>query len=235
MGFNFELRHKPGKVNFVADPLSRRADHEEGVELDNRDQILLKPEFFAISAIESSHEAPINDDQLLREVKEALLDDDVTKDYRHLLKSGPREFTKSLQEWNYENRLLLYRGKVYIPKSEQDHLRRRIVQIYHDLPSVQYTATLFQECGKLLGIESTMSTAYHAQTVRLKESTRFWSNTSDATLTTNKTTGHGYSAQQSSRIITLLTKAQRKLHSSWSMVETQGLALRSRRNFTAQT
>ncbi len=119
----------------TADPLSRRPDHEEGVELDNRDQTLLKPEFFAIQAIESSHESPINDDQLLREVKEALLHDSVTKDYQQLLKSGPREFSKSLQQWNYENGLLLHRGKIYIPKSKDDHLRRRIVQMHHDIPS----------------------------------------------------------------------------------------------------
>ena len=76
--FNFVLRHKPGKTMLTADPLSRRPDHEEGVEFDNRDQVLLKPEFFAIGAVDSSHESPINDDQLLREVKEALLHDDVT-------------------------------------------------------------------------------------------------------------------------------------------------------------
>lgn len=132
--FNFVLKHKPGKTMLTADPLSRRPDHEEGVNFDNKDQILLKPEFFAISAIDASHESPINDDQLLREVKEALLSDDVVKDYQQLLQSGPREFKKSLQEWNYENGLLLYRGKIYIPKSENDHLRRRIVQAHHDLP-----------------------------------------------------------------------------------------------------
>ena len=90
------------------DPLSRRPDHEEGVHLDNRDQILLKPEFFAIQAIDAAHESPINDDQILREVKEALLSDEVTKDYKSLLKSGPREFRKSLEEWNYENGLLKF-------------------------------------------------------------------------------------------------------------------------------
>ncbi|CDO69613.1 hypothetical protein BN946_scf184851.g1 [Trametes cinnabarina] len=133
--FNFVLRHKPGKTMLTADPLSRRPDHEEGVEFDNRDQILLKPEFFTIHAINSSHESPINDDMLLREVKEALLHDEVTKDYKQLLKSRPREFKKSLEDWNYENGLLLYRGKVYIPKSDNDDLRRRIVQRHHDLPS----------------------------------------------------------------------------------------------------
>ena len=60
------------------DPLSRRPDHEEGVNLDNNNQILLKPEFFAIHAIEAIHDSPVNDDQILREVKEALLDDTVT-------------------------------------------------------------------------------------------------------------------------------------------------------------
>ena len=105
------------------DPLSRRPDHEEGVELDNSDQVLLKPEFFAIQAIESTHESPVNDEQILKEIKEALLSDNVTKNYQALLHSGPREFSKPLQEWNYENGLLLHCGKVYIPKSTDKHLR----------------------------------------------------------------------------------------------------------------
>ena len=133
--FHFSLHHKPGKTMQAEDPLSRRSDHEEGVKLDNWDQTLLKPEFFAINAIDASHESTVNDDQLLREIKEALLNDEVTKDYKKLLSSGPREFKKSLEEWNFENGLLLYRGKVYIPQSKNDHLRRRIVHIHHDLPS----------------------------------------------------------------------------------------------------
>ena len=63
------------------------------------------------------------DEQILREVKEALLSDEITKDYKSLLKSGPQEFKKSLEEWNYENALLPYRGKIYIPKSTNDHLQ----------------------------------------------------------------------------------------------------------------
>ncbi|KAJ3577041.1 hypothetical protein NP233_g61 [Leucocoprinus birnbaumii] len=133
--FYYTLHHKPGKTMQAEDPLSRRSDHEEGVNFDNEDQILLKPEFFAVHAVEAVHESPINDEQILREVKQALLSDEVTKDYKSLLQSGPREFGKSLQDWNYENGLLLYRGKVYIPKSTNDHLRQRIVQIHHDLPS----------------------------------------------------------------------------------------------------
>ena len=117
------------------DPLSRRPDHEEGVDLDNEDQILLKPEFFAVHAVEATHESPFNDEQILMEVKEALLSDEVTKNYKQLLNSGPREFKKSLEDWNFENGLLLYRGKVYIPHSTDEHLRRRIVSAHHDLAS----------------------------------------------------------------------------------------------------
>ena len=100
------------------DPLFRRADYEMGIDLDNMNQVLLKPEFFAINALEVTHELPINDKIILKEVKAALLSDEVTKDYKSLLKSGPREFEKSLQDWNYENGLLLYRGKIYIPLSQ---------------------------------------------------------------------------------------------------------------------
>ena len=80
------------------DLLSRWADHEIGTDLDNTNQVLLKPEFFAINALEATHEIPINHEIILKEVKGALLLDEVTKDYKTLLKSGPREFGKSLQD-----------------------------------------------------------------------------------------------------------------------------------------
>ena len=137
--FYFTLHHKPGKTMEAEDPLSRRPDHEEGVEHDNRDHILLKPEFFAnllrVCAIDASHDTPVNDDLLLQEIKKALLTDEVTKNYRTLLESGPREFKKPLEEWNFENGLLLFRGHIYIPKDKDEDLRRRVVQMHHDHPS----------------------------------------------------------------------------------------------------
>ena len=96
--FGFVLYHKLGKMMQAEDPLSRRADHEMEIDLDNTNQVLLKPEFFAINALEATHESPINDESILREVKAVLLSDEVTKDYKSLLKSGPREFEKSLQD-----------------------------------------------------------------------------------------------------------------------------------------
>jgi len=113
----------------------RQANHEMGIDLDNMNQMLLKPEFFAINALKATHELPINDEIILKEVKAALLSDEVTKDYKSLLKSGPREFKKSLQDWNYENGLLLYREKIYIPYSMEDTLQQQIVQMHHNLPS----------------------------------------------------------------------------------------------------
>ena len=107
-------------------------------DLDNTNQVLLKPEFFTINVLEATYETPINDEIILKEVKAALLLDKITKDYKTLLKSSPREFGKSLQDWNYENRLLLYKGKVYIPHSIEDILRQQIIKMYHDLPSAGY-------------------------------------------------------------------------------------------------
>jgi len=109
-----------------------------GTNLDNMNQVLLKPEFFAINVLEATHEMPINNKIILKEVKAVLLLDKVTKDYKMLLKSGPREFGKSLQDWNYENGLLLYRGKVYISYSMEDTLQQQIIKMYHDLPSTRH-------------------------------------------------------------------------------------------------
>jgi len=67
-----------------------------GIDLDNTNQVLLKPKFFAINALEATYELPINDKIILKEVKAVLLLDKVTKDYKLLLKSDPREFKKPL-------------------------------------------------------------------------------------------------------------------------------------------
>jgi len=106
----------------VENPLSRQADHEMGTDLDNMNQVLLKPEFFAINTLEATYEIPINNEIILKKIKAVFLLDKVTKDYKMLLKSSPREFGKSLQDWNYENGLLLYKKKVYIPYSMEDTL-----------------------------------------------------------------------------------------------------------------
>ena len=53
--FDFEMINKPGASMGKADTLSRRPDHKEGVENDNDKVTLLKPEFFAIRALQQGH------------------------------------------------------------------------------------------------------------------------------------------------------------------------------------
>jgi len=48
-------------------------------------QMLLKPEFFAINVLEATHELPINDEIILKEVKAVLLLDEVTKNYKFVI------------------------------------------------------------------------------------------------------------------------------------------------------
>ena len=65
--------------------MSKRTDHEIEINLDNINQILLKSEFFAINALETSHESLINDNIIVKKVKVALLSDEVIKNYKSLL------------------------------------------------------------------------------------------------------------------------------------------------------
>jgi len=37
---------------------------------------------------------------------------------KELITNGPRQVTKGLQDWNYENRLFLHKGLVYIPDNK---------------------------------------------------------------------------------------------------------------------
>jgi len=49
---------------------------------------------------------------------------------KDILTSGPRQVTKGLQEWNYENGLILYKGLIYIPNNKE--LKCKVIQQFHD-------------------------------------------------------------------------------------------------------
>jgi hypothetical protein len=147
--FNYSLMHKPGALN-KADGLSRRIDHKEGVNDDNEDKIVLDPKkFFRAAAVGrgNTSEDPViartirtRTTQAIQlvgntELKEQIikcqeLDDEVASAIHEIKSNGPRSLGKGLQEWNYEDGLILFRGKIYVPKNIG--LRREVVRSCHD-------------------------------------------------------------------------------------------------------
>ena len=135
--FNYVIIPKPGKFN-KADGLSRRPDYKEGIASENAERVLLAPEKFLLKPQDFSIRAlhnmviPTGMDKDLKEaIEEGIKADRLTGDkLKEILLSGPRHVTKGLQEWNYENGLMLYKGLVYVPNNET--LKRKVVQQFHN-------------------------------------------------------------------------------------------------------
>ena len=127
--FNFTLHHRPGKSSQKPDTLSRRADHGKGDE-NNTDITLLKPEYFQVYTLRRGHILLTGEEQgLLRRIRDTRdYDEPVAKAMELLKRSGQRSLAG--EEWSHEQDLILFRGKVYMPKDED--LRRQIVQNHHD-------------------------------------------------------------------------------------------------------
>jgi len=73
--FDFTLKHVPGSKMEKADSLSRRPDWEVGVEKDNEDEMLVKPEWLEVRKTEAV-EIIVNGVDLLEEVKKSKVKDD---------------------------------------------------------------------------------------------------------------------------------------------------------------
>ena len=129
--YDYLIIPKPGKTN-KANALSRRPDYKEGIASDNFDKILLTPDKFRIQALWTTAIPTGLDTELKAEIQLALESNKVTgQQIKELLLSGPWSTTKGLQDWNYEEGLLLYKGLVYIPRISQN-LQCKIMQQYHD-------------------------------------------------------------------------------------------------------
>ena len=113
------------------DALSRRPDH--GVDADNEDVTLLKPELFRVRALEAV-EMSGPENVLLRDIREALATDPelepVALAGRELFRDPRKRRTALSAEWRSERDLLFFRGKIVVPRNKD--LRRRIIALHHD-------------------------------------------------------------------------------------------------------
>jgi len=128
--FDYEIIPKPRKLN-KANALSWRPDYKEGIASDNSEKILLTPEKFRLQALQTTAIPTGMDTELKAGIQEAIKSDRLTgQKLKDILLSGPRSVTKGLQEWNYEDGLILHKGLVYVPNN--DNLKRKVTQQFHD-------------------------------------------------------------------------------------------------------
>jgi len=121
--FNFTLKHIPGKSMGKADGLSRRLDWQEGVEKDNEDQKLIKPEWIR------GAETMIEEGNLKERIKRVQEEDEkVVKAIEELKRAGIK--TLKDEEWKVEDEIVMKEGRIYVLEGE---LREEIICLYHNI------------------------------------------------------------------------------------------------------
>jgi transposase InsO family protein len=118
--FNFHLVYKVGSSMGKADALSRREDHAIGIEEDNKDVVLIKPEWLRDIGRTDKETAITIDSVLTEEIVKATKKEE--KDQKIDKKNLHKE----------KNGLYTYKGRIYIPKDTV--LRTRILTLHHDTP-----------------------------------------------------------------------------------------------------
>jgi len=128
--FNFTLKHVPGSKMGKADSLSRRPDWEVGVERNNEDETLVKPEWLEVRRTERV-EIIVEEVDLLEKVRKLKVkDDEVVKAVEEIKQAGVKMLRD--EEWREEDGIMYKEGKVYVPKD--DILRAEIIRLHHDTP-----------------------------------------------------------------------------------------------------
>jgi len=111
-----------------ANSLSRRPDWEVGVEKDNEDEMLVKPEWLEVRKTEVV-KIIVDGVDLLEEVRKSKVKDDkVVKTVEKIKRAGVEMLRD--EEWRKVDGIIYKEGKVYVPKDEK--LRAEIIRLHHD-------------------------------------------------------------------------------------------------------
>ena len=118
------MKHILGKSIEKANRLSRRLDWQEGVERDNKDQMLIKPKW--VRGVKT-----IVEERDLRERIKRVQEEDerVVKAVEELKKAGVK--TLRDEEWEIDNGVVLKEGRIYVPERE---LRGKVIRLHYDTP-----------------------------------------------------------------------------------------------------
>ena len=114
--FDFALKHIAGKSMRRADSLSKRVDWAEGVERDNKNQVMLKKKWLEVRTMKQLVEGL--EKEIVKRIKEARdKDEEVIKVVEEMKKAGVKMLRN--KKWQIEKGLVLKEGKIYISKNEK--------------------------------------------------------------------------------------------------------------------
>ena len=128
--FDFTLKYILGSKMGKIDSLSRRLDWEIGVKRDNKDKMLVKPEWLEVRRTDGV-EVIIERVNLLEKVKQSRVkDDEVVKAVEEMKWTEVKMLRD--EEWREIDGIMYKEEKVYISKDEK--LRAEIIRLYHNTP-----------------------------------------------------------------------------------------------------
>ena len=116
------------------DSLSRRLDWEIGVKRDNKDKMLVKPEWLEVRRTDGV-EVIIERVNLLEKVKQSRVKDDEVVKAVEEMKWIEVKMLRD-EEWREIDGIMYKEEKVYISKDEK--LRAEIIRLYHNTPVEEY-------------------------------------------------------------------------------------------------
>jgi len=87
---------------------------------NDNEKVLLDPKSFTIRATRPGAVTSIGDKDLWHCLKDSQdHDQEVTQALTTILQNGPRTISKGLEDWNFEEGLILHKGKIYTYPSPQ--------------------------------------------------------------------------------------------------------------------
>jgi len=113
-----------------ADSLSRRPDWEVGVEKDNKDETLVKPEWLEARRMERV-KVIVEEVDLLEKVRESKVKDNEVVKAVEEMKQAEVKMLRD-EEWREVDNIMYKERKVYVPKD--NILRAEIIRLHHDTP-----------------------------------------------------------------------------------------------------